>query len=175
MKKLEDWEIVQHSDGMTAQLEGGLYAIRGKVDGQPWVTSALPHLILESTVCGTKLKLGKPLPRAVTGRSPGELTMPKIQPALTAEEWADGAFPDPGKDGFCYLTASHEFYLFDSDKHGLAARCLHNQPFGFTREGHGALEGVLAAVFTGTPVSQEEFDLVRGEVAKVGALLPPEK
>lgn len=53
--------------------------------------------------------------------------MSEIEPALTAEEWA--RIIPSNKDGIW-----GSGYLTVEDKHGMAAHCLHDQPFGFTWE-----------------------------------------
>ena len=103
--------------------------------------------------------------------------MSEIKPALTADEWANGFlgpldFNDDGTvtNGCCGCAIP--------DRHGLAAKCLHEQPFGFTREMVGAIR-LCAEVMDGeygfrydgvhpdTLLSREAAD-------RIEALLPPE-
>lgn len=88
-----------------------------------------------------------------------------MKPALTAEEWA-GVIPSD-KEGIIHG------YLRLEDKHGMAAQCLHDQPFGFTREDVELLMDEVAQLKGEFPAS----DWMRfWKLAdRIEALLPPEE
>lgn len=100
----------------------------------------------------------------------------KIEPALTAEEWAAH---DPGAFA---QSLSLALPLFDSEgdltSHGLAARALYGQPFGFTREDLAVLLEATGAVQYSEelPLYDDHYLLValRSLAARIEALLPPE-
>lgn len=128
----------------------------------------------------------------------------KIEPALTAEEWANSHVerhrseglddyyrPLPvariDKDGLhLHYRGSAGVTLSEPEsRHAAAALALHGQPFGFTRED---LELVLLArdagrvtvddgypVYVGRPLTFGEQNRLRDVAAKIEALLPPEK
>ena len=128
----------------------------------------------------------------------------EIEPALTAEEWASilkaerpngrgirdgGLYTEiagyevrlwpPGHvevvdtDGWYY---SHRFNLIHGQAQQFAAICLHNQPFGFTREDVEHIK-ISAASHAGsclsgsTDVARYLYDIA----ARISALLPPEE
>lgn len=101
----------------------------------------------------------------------------KIEPALTPEEWADekmwNASPDPemighGEEG-------------PKGLHRIAARALHGQPFGFTRDDVDRLRKAHPFTMTfpdGTEVAGVQLDWVTAEQVadladRIEALLPP--
>ena len=94
--------------------------------------------------------------------------MSEIKPALTAEEWATPARNEVpvGKDGFV-----DGRYILDSEKHRIAAQCLHGQPFGFTRQ-DVALLGLIQDLVDGMP----DLDMpeLKSLTDRIEALLPPE-
>jgi len=94
----------------------------------------------------------------------------KIQPALTAEEWAfeleDGTIAETVR-----LACGEPIPMNSNDTyspHQIAALALHGQPFGFTRE-HVTLLDYLAHDCSG-PMSRQVDALI--EI--IEALLPPE-
>lgn len=91
--------------------------------------------------------------------------MSEIKPALTAEEWAGAS----GKIGVSTQLAT---IMFASGRnHALAAACLHEQPFGFTREDVIVLRAAqdrinFEAIDRGIPSVKDLAD-------RIEALLPP--
>ncbi len=121
----------------------------------------------------------------------GEKGMSEIKPALTVREWGrkhhaiqcfdswdeskvpTGVGEIEAGPGYLYLT-SHEHGDFadfsaGSDRHALAALCLHDQPFGFTRED---AEWCVAAsyAFANPHLKRNLLSLAD----RIEALLPPE-
>lgn len=60
-----------------------------------------------------------------------------------------------------------------SDQHKLAALCLHNQEFGFTREHATAIRWCVKG-YRANPTFQREADILDGLADLIEALLPPE-
>ena len=82
----------------------------------------------------------------------------KIEPALTAEEWAR-----------IHAGEWHEEVLADLDRHSAHARAalaLHGQPFGFTREDVELLRKI------GPFVDRQIIDRDAGAYEWLGALMP---
>ena len=112
-----------------------------------------------------------------------------VKPALTAEEWEEGRMGDDRalvvtdtqarwdfnlalrNGGEAIVTYADDFYYGSAfqgeERHGLAALCLHNQPFGFTRED---VEMLLEPSLSPEGQMEEREDLAR----RIEALLPPE-
>lgn len=112
-----------------------------------------------------------------------------IKPALTPQQWAD-------LNGSCYFVGSSEFVYEDGeledgisisaatvhvdlpkdDRHGIAALCLHGQPFGFTREDVRRLREYpdLYGGLQRTCVEAEWQQFVDSLADRTEALLPPE-
>lgn len=101
-----------------------------------------------------------------------------MKPALTAEEWADPwlaltnegihwVAPDYPAEGLVGLDG--EF-----DRHALAALCLHDQPFGFTREDMDALRSALEQIELDPYCFGAEVAILPGIIDRIEALLPPE-
>jgi len=102
-----------------------------------------------------------------------------MKPALTKEEWEEkethrqdgyaGARLVEKEDESCVETGYRDFYYGDAyvgqERHGLAALCLHNQPFGFTRE-----DVKLLRAFANLCTSD-----FRNLADRISALLPPEE
>ena len=106
-----------------------------------------------------------------------------IKPALTPEEWPEvperrvwvrtighgGDEITPIVEGGVvngYAVATHA-------RHALAARCLHGQPFGFTREDVDALRTMVSA-YRKRFGDAELIDRLASLAARIEALLPPE-
>ena len=62
-----------------------------------------------------------------------------------------------------------------TDPHAVAAFCLHDQPFGFTRERLAALGRVLGAAMSMATATKDDMKLVRSDYNRIEALLPPEE
>lgn len=107
-----------------------------------------------------------------------------IEPALTAEEWADNTsarsdwFVTPYHDTpfMSWFESNHGSYL-EVSQHALAALALHEQPFGFTRED----VALLLSLAHGNPpefgrsyLEDGEDAQLRSLAARIAALLPPE-
>ena len=92
-----------------------------------------------------------------------------MKPALTREEWeVEQSFPLSPGDWVEY------FYDTPEDLHALAARCLHNQPFGFTAEMWDAvLHCIDITLCHGGP--DEDTALAIQAADRIEALLPPEE
>ena len=89
-----------------------------------------------------------------------------IEPALSAEEWAEYNNPVVFTDqhvesGCCSCDLG--------DRHSLAARCLHGQEYGFTWD-------MLRALGDNGHYNQtaEDHELAMRALANIEALLPPE-
>jgi len=98
--------------------------------------------------------------------------MSEIKAALTPEEWATeircAAAPDFGEweVGIANVAA----YETQRPLHAIAAACLHNQPFGFTREDVRWLRGILKA--TGDTEGRGWY-MADSIADRIEALLPP--
>lgn len=107
-----------------------------------------------------------------------------MKPALTAEEWAKRCVHDStDKTISADTTETDCLWLHDEERmtgiaidrlHALAALCLHNQPFGFTRED----VEMLRKIAEWTPgYSWSDVDSkysVQSLANRIEALLPPE-
>lgn len=122
--------------------------------------------------------------------------MSKIEPALTPEEWANQPEPMLNRDGdWAYApegvagvivgtdAVGHGLVVGSRARHGLAALCLHDQPFGFTREDveivRWAADEAEWSARRGPGQTQEEAEAearARYEdlADRIEALLPPE-
>ncbi len=114
-----------------------------------------------------------------------------MKPALTAEEWADKRhYAESGTgemvvnmgkwDGTPYMRHSRLPGPSGSpDRHAAAALCLHNQPFGFTREDVELLQEAVImerGFCDGLPWSNDRKTEMLVDVAdRIGALLLPEE
>ena len=124
------------------------------------------------------------------------------EPALTAEEWGEFGWdledhpqerqsePYGWKDGetaAVWANASRSILYLDDgcetvrvkgsgQRHGLAALCLHNQPFGFTREDVTMLGvAVMLAKAEGAGLASDTLASCLADIAaRVEALLPQE-
>jgi hypothetical protein len=123
--------------------------------------------------------------------------MTEIKPALTKEEWASLALPASGVTPYQNETKGEQLVrwavneTYDVDRHGLAALCLHNQPYGFTWEdvemiqsdianaeaaakGIEKLEGLSdVAKYHIREQARIGIDCHKNLVARLSALLPP--
>lgn len=113
-----------------------------------------------------------------------------IEPAMTAEEWARLEtrshvyeaelcyWKDPNEaEAICLSDGStmEALYVPLGIFHGLAALCLHNQLFGFTREG---LNAIRVCIGSAEDSMRQENDVIArafAEASKLEALLPPEE
>ena len=95
--------------------------------------------------------------------------MGEMKPALTAEQWV-GVIP-PDKDGIW-----GSGYLVVEEKHHMAAVCLHEQSFGFTREDVELLRETLPAdvLHLGYQYEEEPQAYLLDLADRIEALLPPE-
>jgi len=103
-----------------------------------------------------------------------------MKPALTRDEWADpngrldnggGVFPyvtDSGDISLCCDDSYYHGELDAADRHALAALCLHDQPFGFTREDVEFLRDMASEW------ASEEYEYLN-LADRIDALLPPEE
>jgi len=95
-----------------------------------------------------------------------------MKPALTREEWeVEQSFPLSPGDWVEY------FYDTPEDLHALAARCLHNQPFGFA---HWMVSWMLTRSWGAVPRKiqdgmRTEADVDKYIADRIEALLPPEE
>jgi hypothetical protein len=113
-----------------------------------------------------------------TGEPTGLLAREGVRPALTPEEWAEVQPIDPasGYDDTLYALAHSKPLRL----HEIAARALHGQPFGFTREDVSRLREAadFIAGADGSGGAQADFQTfareLRETAAKIAALLPPE-
>lgn len=91
--------------------------------------------------------------------------MSDVKPALTAGEWDKALNDNEGGD----QRWNFHIGFSDEDQHIVAAYCLHNQPYGFTREMLGMLRNAQESWY---PVSGRQ---AWREIAdRIEALLPPE-
>jgi hypothetical protein len=104
-----------------------------------------------------------------------------MKPALTKEEWEDAhhvyAYGGIGK-----LTRGGTIVsIAKEDRHLIAALCLHEQSFGFTREDVRLLRYVRERIehhrldSVRTLIPQAEFDLLADLADRISDLLPPEE
>ena len=90
-----------------------------------------------------------------------------MKPALTREEWeVEQSFPLSPGDWVEY------FYDTPEDLHALAARCLHNQSFGFHREDVANIRDAL--IFKYREPDDERNEQLESLADRIEALLPPE-
>ncbi len=112
--------------------------------------------------------------------------MSDIKPVLTAEEWGIREFlvhkDDDGHVSFSRAVDPAELVLWWDGcplplrrTDALAALCLYEQPFGFTRERLAALDRVLFAAMSMATATKEDLEMVRSDFHRIEALLPPEK
>lgn len=100
-----------------------------------------------------------------------------IKPALTQEEWAEAlAWPHGVQD---YLISPGKFLGYGENKpndlYRMAALCLHNQEFGFTRGNVEMLRDVGESVSAlGRPWDVERHEAANHLADLIEALLPPE-
>jgi hypothetical protein len=113
----------------------------------------------------------------------------KIEPALTAEEWL-GVFPTESVDITGLVKAMRTtdlpaYRVMPEHRHGVAARCLYGQPFGFTwddvsrhRDYADRLAGPHGAAFLPpgsiTEAVHQFAEWHRSMADRIAALLPPE-
>jgi len=100
--------------------------------------------------------------------------MSEIKPALTAEEWVEGRTANGNVyttiDGVLWLESGDKKLIVVSSRAKMAALCLHNQPFGFTRDMLRALREL------GHPSqTMESMDLADAAIDRIEALLPQEE
>lgn len=105
------------------------------------------------------------------------------EPALTPEEWGRKALYAKGEgrehefwdDGWVEVQAyngEHHMADLSPRRHGIAALCLHGQPFGFTREDVKLLrEGIVHEQAEYLPV---EATRISDLADRIEALLPPD-
>lgn len=100
-----------------------------------------------------------------------------VKPALTAEEWAEVlecAFVEGMVAGAVYGADMADIGR-PKERHALAALCLHNQPFGFTR---GDVRYLRACADIVGEVQGGHYHTEEGELHRIAdrieALLPPE-
>ena len=102
-----------------------------------------------------------------------------MKPALSADEWC---FTDPNQwldSDFSCHTGCH---VEEGREHAMAAVCLHDQPFGFTRERLASLGRIIDDAerwqgehgWMGNFSSQEDLDNARADRDRIEALLPLE-
>ena len=102
--------------------------------------------------------------------------MSEIKPALTAEEWKNRhtergyTFVSVGVDVWLGPPNDKDPLVMVQNRHAMAAICLHEQPFGFTRDMLRALREL------GHPSQTTEgLDLAYAAIDRIEALLPPEE
>lgn len=109
--------------------------------------------------------------RLIFDEPDGRRMTTKIKPALTDKEWAvkGTGNADVGDDGVLILLSDCGGFPYAEDirpdRHALAALCLYEQPFGFTREDVDALRR-LAERYHG-------FEGASNLADRIEALLPP--
>ena len=112
--------------------------------------------------------------------------MSEIKPALTAEEWEMGYASNDVRielrSGGRVGVTVHAYPLggglgYPRDLPALAAFCLHNQPFGFTREDAiNHREGAKACVLQWQTIGPGSLhDWHESMADRIEALLPPEE
>lgn len=95
--------------------------------------------------------------------------MSEIKPALTPEQWERREASFFGinmrleEDGVGFGVADCETIFDDEERHALAALCLHEQPFGFTRDD---VDELWSAIANG-------WDGLKSLADRIEALLPP--
>ena len=91
-----------------------------------------------------------------------------VRPALTAEEWSSALGwrldPDSWVSTDCAGGSEVE------NRHSMAAVCLHNQSFGFTRHDVEVLTYAVGSVYSSMEMSAKLLSLAD----RIEALLPPE-
>ena len=100
----------------------------------------------------------------------------EIEPALTPEEWALwearvswARYQDPRPD-FVEMASIPE----NARPHGVAAKLLHDQPFGFTWEDVDRLIGLeLIEMGTTSITDEEDGPPLRDLADRIASLLPP--
>ena len=102
--------------------------------------------------------------------------MPDVKPALTPEEWARGENDDEHQieireEGPYIIGAGG---LGPENCHALAALCLHEQLFGFTRDDLAALQRVLQSGLCWEIDANWGCGHLRSLTDRISALLPPE-
>jgi len=102
-----------------------------------------------------------------------------ISPALTDEEWSE-VFDNDGCPVFIFPEEEDgereiDITIRKGDRHRFAAACLHEQPFGFTREMVHAIRQT-ASQWAGVshPGVQNFIKLADQAADRIEALLPPE-
>ena len=101
--------------------------------------------------------------------------MTEIKPALTAEEWVKALFQSSQEGALAITVGMREDLAAPGTPecraayhHALAALCLKDKPFGFTREDVEILRAGVDSV--------PALDHVQGSLAdRIEALLPPEE
>jgi hypothetical protein len=107
----------------------------------------------------------------------------EIKPALTPEEWRDGGFDNGAgfaagwneANGYVWFDA-HRFVRGSRVTHALAAVCLHQQPFGFTREDVKRLSDP-PELYGGIQNGRDDrawYDFCASLASRIAALLPPD-
>lgn len=85
-----------------------------------------------------------------------------MKPALSPQEWATGTDMD------------FDYALHHGRRHGIAARLLYGQPFGFTREDVKLLRDPWHVPYSDTDEPNDPLPDFRGLADRIEALLPPE-
>ena len=107
--------------------------------------------------------------------------MSEIKAALTAEEWS-WWYDEWKREEAVFSVTDDQGYSAELPKHQIAALCLHDQPFGFTREDIEVLCNVLEDLDDkmqrgpeGIEIYvQPKYDAVASLSARISALLPPD-
>ena len=104
-----------------------------------------------------------------------------VKPAMTPEEWAVArdywGVPSVilGQVG---STLANGAFVSESNRHALAALCLHEQEFGFTREDVNALQEAINGGYDGMDmifwVGEEIVQRLQSLTSRISDLLPPE-
>lgn len=94
-----------------------------------------------------------------------------IQPALTPEEWATNTLTAESNGTVRLMVGTQEVVVYGPRCHSLAALCLYNQPFGFTKEDVETLTDALD--FDPAYPQTETERRVLVAISKIVALLPP--
>lgn len=107
------------------------------------------------------------------------MTPRSVEPALTAEEWAELCINRRDHDtvtlsaktgGITVEDGCEGGYIDNGDRHALAALALHDQPFGFSREDVQTLRDVSARLREDGFMHEDVDSLA----ARIAALLPPD-
>ena len=108
--------------------------------------------------------------------------MSEIQPALTAEEWANGCtekgytFTRVGVDVWFGPPSNTDPLVLVQNLHAMAVVYLLDQPFGFTREDVEELRGRGDEADVGMdPRKELGWGKLHSLADRIEALLPPEK